>query len=789
MYNKYLLKLEYNKILNILSNYCTTDLGKNIVASLFPSNSKELVSKLLAETDEACLLITKKKNPYIFDFEEVDFTLKLLESSGVLDCHHLLNIAQILSLSNTLKTYFFTENENYEVNFPILSNIFNNLYTNPSILSKIRDCILDDENISDTASATLLEIRKKQKSLESKIKDKLNSYIHSSNYSKYIQDDVITIRNDRYVIPVREEYKSNIKGFIHDISSSGSTVFIEPLSIFDLNNELNNLKSEELIEIQKILQMLSSLLYPILEELKLTISSIGKIDFILAKANYSIDINGVSPILNDNKYINLLNARHPLISKDKVVPISVSIGSEYNTLLITGPNTGGKTVTLKTIGLLSLMAQSGLHIPCSENSSFYIFDNIFADIGDEQSIQDSLSTFSSHMVNIIEILKLSTNNSLVLIDELGSGTDPIEGSSLAISILESFYAKNCITICTTHYSELKNYALTTPGFKNASVEFDIENLRPTYRLLVGIPGKSNAFAISEKLGLSKDIINRAASFIDSSNISIEELLKNIYDNKIIIENEKENIEKNLKQIESLRKDLEQQKNKLKEKETTILDKAKQDARKILLDAKQEASDSIKEINSVYDNIGNDSLKQLNNIRNKLNTSIKETASVTTTETIDELKETDICIGMNVLVTNLNQVGTVLTLPKRNQVQIQVGNTKLNVKINNLQFTNKKIEPVKNIQNNSTPRVFKSKTAKPELNVIGLNVDEAVFLVDKYLDDCSIAKLSPIRIVHGKGTGALRNGIHNFLKSNPHVKSFRLGTFGEGEMGVTVVELK
>lgn len=581
MHNKSLEKLEYYKILDILSTFCTSLMGKNIVENLQPSNNKDTVLNSLNETTQATSLIYKKGNPTFYDICNINIYKKIITSNGILSSKALLDIAKVLSISNSLKNYFYLDNENCENLFPILFEIFSKLYTNNNIYEKITNNILDEFTIADNATSNLLDIRRKQKSTEKLIKDKLNSFLHSSTYSKYIQDSVITIRNNRYVIPVKEEYKSNIKGFIHDVSSSGSTVFIEPVFVFDLNNEISKLKSDENTEIEKFLYELTCMLLPICEDLINTCSLIGKLDFIFAKANFSINLHAVQPIINDTKYINLIKARHPLISENNVVPISISIGTNYRTLLITGPNTGGKTVTLKTIGILLLMAYSGLHIPVEENSSIYIFDNIFADIGDEQSIQSSLSTFSAHISNIVEILNNSCENSLVLLDELGSGTDPIEGSCLAQSILETLYSKNLITIATTHYPELKHFALVTDGFENASVEFNIDTLSPTYRLLFGVPGQSNAFAISKKLGLNEDIISRASSLIHSDSINIEELLKNIYDDKITIENEKENILKNSNQIELLKKTLNTKIMELKDKENTIIENAKIEARKIL----------------------------------------------------------------------------------------------------------------------------------------------------------------------------------------------------------------
>ncbi len=493
----YLEKLEYNRILDKLSTYCTTFLGKNLSCLLKPSNNKEEVKYLLNETNEAINLLDRFSTPPINKIEDISYYLKSLKNSSGLSAKGLLDIANILEISNNLRNYF-SETKNTSDCY-ILNSYFSSLYTNNSILEEIRKSIIDENTISDSASINLYNIRKKKNKLEQDIKTTLNNVLHSSKYSKYIQENVITLRNERYVIPIKQEYRSMLKGFVHDFSSSGATVFIEPILVFELNNELNNLRNEEKIEIEKILFNLSGLLFPYTKELELNINTIGKLDFVFAKAKYSKSINATCPVINESKSLNLINARHPLIDSKKVVPISINLGNEFSLLVITGPNTGGKTVTLKTVGLLELMACSGLNIPANEKSSIYVFDEIFADIGDDQSIVDSLSTFSSHMINISHILNTATKNSLVLIDELGSGTDPLEGASLAISILEYFKKNTILTIVSTHYQELKQYAIANKEVQNASVEFDIEILKPTYKLILGVPGKSNAFTISQKL--------------------------------------------------------------------------------------------------------------------------------------------------------------------------------------------------------------------------------------------------------------------------------------------------
>lgn len=815
----YLNKLEYDKILTLLSANSKTYLGKELCLDLKPATSKDKVITLLKETDEACVLSLRKGNLPISDFEDISLPIKNLKSNISLSSKALLDTANILRLSRDLKEYFYKAEDFDLSNFSILDSYFCRLYSNKTIEDKIFSCIIDENTIADDASTVLANLRRNRRKLENQIKDTLNKIIHSN--SRAIMDPIVTIRNDRYVIPVKEDFKGQIKGFVHDVSASGSTIFVEPMAVFELNNSISNIKVEESIEIEKILATLSSLLFDLTAELSNDVYFLCKLDFIFAKASFSKSMNAICPIVNDNKYINLVKARHPLIDKDKVVPIDVEIGKNYSSLIITGPNTGGKTVTLKTVGLLTLMACSGLFIPAEEKSSIYVFDNVFADIGDEQSIEESLSTFSSHISNVVYIINNSTSDSLVLLDELGSGTDPIEGASLAISILEHFHNIGAITFATTHYPEIKNYALVTDGFENASSDFDIENLKPTYKLLIGIPGKSNAFAISKKLGISNDILDRAKSFLKDDEISIEELLKNIYDDKLIIEAEKDEIIKNKNQIELLRKSLEQDKNSQKSLNEDKIEKAKIEAKNLLLEAKEEANSTIKELDILYNNLKDfeeidfenwsdtqianfvkshfkkGTLKQANLYRNKLNASFDKFSSTNSnieninSSEIKQFSKDDLKVGMKIKLSNFNNIATILSLSgKKNVLQVQVGNIRTNIFLDDIVEINIKDKNVKNANSKaSSVTSFKSKEVTPEINVIGQNIEEACFVIDKYLDDCAIAKLSPVRIVHGKGTGKLREGIHNFLRKNSHVNSFRLGTFGEGEMGVTVVELK
>lgn len=792
MDDKELITLEYVKIIENLASFACTYLGKELCLALKPSNKREEVQRELAITTEMTELFAHIGNTPISEIASVTLPFKKLESNLTLSAKELLDISAILKLARVLKAYFFYEKDDtMQTTFPYLYPYFSSLYTNQGIEHRIFVSILDEDTISDDASPALKAIRNNIRKAEKEIKEKLNGMIHSASFSKYLQEPVVTIRSDRFVLPVKEEYRSMVKGFIHDMSASGSTVFMEPTSVFELNNKIASLRVEENIEIGKILEELSLLFVPILAEIKQNVETIGKLDLYSAKALYAKELQATSPTLSATKEIVLKKARHPLLAKDTVVPIDIALGKDYRCLVITGPNTGGKTVTLKTVGLLCLMACAGLHIPANEGSSIYVFDRIFADIGDEQSIEASLSTFSSHMVNIASIVKEATSNSLVLLDELGSGTDPQEGSSLAISVLDYLFQKGALLLATTHYPEMKHYALVTKGFENASCEFDVEKLKPTYKLLIGIPGKSNAFAISKRLGLLDQILENAKHYLTPDSISIEELLKEIYDNKLKIEKEKEEIEKNKTQIENLRKSLEKEDARVKEKEQVILEKAKEQARDMLQSAKKTVAESIKELNSI--SIDSEASKKANQIRNRLNESMKNIHPQVTSSAsyVTSLTKQEIQVGMMVSIPHLKQTGTILSLPnKEEQVTVQIGNMKMQLPLQSLTKLDK---PIKKESTSTSVKAnssfLKSKTATSEINVIGLTVEEAILVIDKFLDDASLSHLHTVRIVHGKGTGALRTGIHQFLKKHPHVSSYRIGSFGEGEMGVTIVEIK
>lgn len=781
-----LKKLEFNKILEILSSFAVTDKGKKLSLNLVPYTKKDDTIKAQNETKEALTLLYRKGSiPLTAELSDISEYILLLEKNNFLSAKALLDIANVLKTSRLLKEYYF-ENSLNETD--ALNNYFNNLYTNNKIEHTISSAIIDENTISDDASSNLMSIRRNIRKVNQEIRNKLQSLLSS----KFLQEPIITIKNNRFVVPVKNEYKANVNGFVHDISTSGSTVFIEPMNVFELNNKLSDLKNEEIIEIEKILQKLSSLLFDLVGEIKNTFNLIGLIDFIFAKAKYAKEINGIYPIISDKKVINLIEARHPLIDKNKVVPITLSLGEKYTCLVITGPNTGGKTVTLKTVGLLCLMGMAGLHIPAKEKSSIYVFDNIFADIGDEQSIQESLSTFSSHMVNVVNITISATKDSLVLLDELGSGTDPLEGASLATSILEFLSNKDILTVSTTHYQEIKHFAMVNDKFENASCEFDINTLSPTYRLLIGVPGKSNAFEISKKLGLNDEILSRAKSFMTDESINIEELLKNIYDNKLLIEKEKEKILKDSEEIEKIKNSLQNEKDDISSKKSEIISKAKEKAKNIILEAKEDANEILKEMESSKDT------KKLNKLRKDLNDKLenyKKNSETTSNNIQNSLSKEDAKNGVEVFIPSLNQSGIIVSnLSTSNKVMVQIGNIKMNFDISKLikksnSSTTTSTNNLSKVSNYSKKTSFTPRDVSTEINVIGYNVEEAIFVIDKFLDNACMSKLETVRIVHGKGTGVLGKGIQKFLKSNPHVRSFRYGTFGEGEMGVTVVELK
>ncbi len=777
MIKKYLDKLEFNKICEILKGYSTTYIGKDLITNLHPIVDKADLIKALKQTTEASILLFRKGTAPVSEIANITEHTKKLNSQMALNIKQLLELGKILKISRELKEYF--DSSEIEMDeFEALKPLFDNLYINPAIEKEVLKAILDEETISDDASKELSQIRRNIKNKEQDIRAKLQSYLKED----YIQDPVITIRNSRFVIPVKLEYKGDIKGFIHDTSQSGQTLFMEPIAVFELNNDLNKLKIDEQVEIEKILYKLSSLFFDQVSNIENDSNLIGLIDFIFAKAKYSNAFNMSEPIISDEKVIDLKNAYHPLLDEKIAIKNDISIGIDYTSLVITGPNTGGKTVMLKTVGLLSIMALSGMHIPAGEKSKVYFFDNVFADIGDEQSIQDSLSTFSSHMTTIADILNKASKDSLVLLDEVGSGTDPVEGSSLAISILENLHKKGALTISTTHYPELKHYCLTEDGFENASVEFDLEKMSPTYKLLLGVPGTSNAFSISKKLGINEEIIRRAKELLSNDNVKIEELLTNIYEDKREIEIEKEEIKKALNEAEEYKKNIKTDFEESKTKEREIVSNAKSEAQKILLDAKEEVNEIIRKLENTT------STSKANELRITLNKKLNS-LSIENKNVKRPLEKDEAKVGTKVYVPSLNQSGEIISVSKGNKVQIRLPLGKMTFDIKDLEKDERNIidNSIKTFPKNR--KEFEVKAISPEINLLGQTVDEACLNLDKYLDTAAMAGLESVRVVHGKGTGALRKGVQEYLKHHPHVKSYRIGMYGEGDNGVTIVLLK
>ena len=779
--------LEFNKVKEILKNYAVTYLGRERCDSLLPSTNSLEIEKWQNETEEALSYYLKQHDIPLSPISNIDEILNKTSIGGILSIEELLKVSNTLFIARRLKNSF-TNGSIDENEFPILSEYFENIYTNQRVEEEISRCIKNEVELDDRASTELYKIRKSIKDQESQIKEKLNSLIHSK--AKFLQDTLVTFRDDRYVIPVKAEYKNEVPGLIHNQSATGGTIFIEPTAVFNLNNEIKELKLKEFQEIQRILALLSQMIAPICENIRISIDLIGKIDFAFAKGKYAGCLNAYPPVFDAVK-CNLKKARHPLIPQESVVPIDIYFGDDIKELIITGPNTGGKTVTLKTVGLLCLMAQSGLHIPANEGSTLKIFSNIFCDIGDEQSIEQNLSTFSAHMTNIVNILNNVTSDDLVIIDEIGAGTDPIEGAAIAMAILEYLFKQNCICLATTHYSELKSYAINTQGVENASCEFDIDTLRPTYKLLIGIPGKSNAFAISKKLGLKDDILTRANDFLSDESIKFEDVITTMEYDKRKAEEERELSKKMLKEAQDARNRIKDEEQKIEKRKTEILNKAKQQARDILLDAEDTAKDIIKDLNKMK-NSNKANNKQIEEHRTKLKKNIsemqKDLVAPSKIESKNALKKENVVIGMNVLITDLEQEGVICTAPDKNDnVMVQSGIIKLKCHISQLEEIKKKED--KNRTVNQATAFNKSKDLSTEINLIGMTKDEAIPALEKYIDDAYLSNVGSVRIVHGKGAGILKRAVHEFLKNHPNVRTYRLGVYGEGDTGVTIAELK
>ncbi|NLK87598.1 MAG: endonuclease MutS2 [Clostridiaceae bacterium] len=786
--------LEFDKIINRLKSLCASELGKELAEEVVPERQYSVVERMLRETTHAVDFILRRGNPPLGGLHDIRSSLKRVEIGSMLTPGELLRVSDTLRTARNLKNYSSAvSSEENEANDHI-GELIAGLTSNKRIEDKINLAIASEEEIADSASNTLANIRRQIKEHQNSIKEKLNSMIHSSKYQKLMQESLVTIRGDRYVVPVKAECRNEVPGLVHDSSASGATVYVEPMAVVEANNNIKQLKIKEQIEIERILHELTSDVAEIVEPLKINMSIFAALDFAFAKAKLSLDYNCVCPRLNDEKRIKIKKGRHPLLDSKTVVPIDLWAGESFNTLVVTGPNTGGKTVTLKTVGLFTLMAQAGLHVPAAEGTELSIFHDIFADIGDEQSIEQSLSTFSSHMKNIVKILSEADDRSLVLFDELGAGTDPTEGAALAMSILENLHDTGAITVATTHYSELKVYALTTEGVENACCEFDVETLRPTYNLLIGVPGKSNAFAISKRLGLQEEILDRAREFLSGEEIQFEDVLMKIEKNRSESEKERLQAESYRLEIEGLKKELEQQKQKLHTQKERLLREAREEARRILLNAKQDTESMLEEMKRAakeQDEILQN--KAAMEVRARLRNSIGELES-SLSENLMPRKgfvkpPENLKPGDSVLIINLNQKGTVVNPPdKDGEAIIQAGIMKINVHVSNLKLVD---DQAAEIQKIGSGRIGMNKAMhiSTQTDIRGMNVEEAVLELGKFLDDAAIAGLSEVTIVHGKGTGMLRNGVHQYLRSNRHVKSFRLGKYGEGESGVTIVIMK
>lgn len=783
-------KLEYNKIIELLTEQASSPSGKQLCRQLLPITNLEAINTSQEQTAAAFTRTIKKGRLSFSGTYQIEDSLKRLEIGAALGCNELLKICKLLEAANRAKSY--GRHETTEEDMDCLDIYFEQLEPLSVLASEIHRCILDEDEISDDASSTLKHIRRSIGFMNDKVHSTLTTLVNGS-LRTYLQDAIITMRGDRYCIPVKSEYRGQVHGLIHDQSSTGSTVFIEPMAVVKLNNDLKELYGKEQEEIQVILANLSVEAAAYIQELRSNYRILTDLDFIFAKGSLALQMNASKPIFNNEGYIDIRKGRHPLLNKKTVVPISVNLGKDFDLLIVTGPNTGGKTVSLKTVGLFTLMGQSGLHIPALDRSKLSIFEDVYADIGDEQSIEQSLSTFSSHMTNIVSFLEHVNEHSLVLFDELGAGTDPTEGAALAIAILSHLHSRKIRTMATTHYSELKVFALTTPGIENACCEFDVETLRPTYHLLIGVPGKSNAFAISSKLGLPDYIIEDAKLHLSEQDASFEDLLTDLEANRRVLEKEQEEIAIYRREIEHLKSQFQTKQAHLEEQKERILKDANEKAGIILREAKETADETIKN----FRKFGNEhiSLSDLEQEREHLRVKIKNTQTTGTIgreKPVKQHRANEFRLGESVNVLSMNLKGTVSTLPNsKGDLYVQMGILRSLVNIKDLEIIDTPAETGKNLQRTSSGKMkmSKSMTIRPEINLLGKTVDEAISQLDKYLDDAYLSHISPVRIVHGKGTGALREGIHNYLKRVKYVKSYRLGAFGEGDAGVTIVEFK
>lgn len=789
MNQKALKTLEFDKIIHILTAHAASEGAKEMCRKLVPYDNINDVERAQRETADALRRVYRKGSVSFGGIRDIRGSLKRLEIGGILGMGELLQIMSLLETAGKIRQY--GQREADDTSRDSLDESFEFLDPIPTLASEIRRCILADDEMADDASSALLQIRRSMRQMNDKVHNTLNSMVNGSARS-YLQDPVVTMRDGRYCLPVKAEHRSQVPGMIHDQSSTGSTLFIEPMAVIKLNNDFKELLMKEQQEIEKILSVLSEKAAAVTEILAEDYRILTALDFIFARAMMAKDMKATRPIFNTDRQIHIKDGRHPLLDPKKAVPITVRLGDDFDLLIITGPNTGGKTVSLKTVGLFTLMGQAGLHIPAFEGSRLAVFDQVYADIGDEQSIEQSLSTFSSHMTTIVSILKEVTLNSLVLFDELGAGTDPTEGAALATSILDHLHRQGIRAMATTHYSELKVYALSTEGVENACCEFDVESLRPTYRLLIGIPGKSNAFAISSRLGLEDFLIEDAKKRINAQDVSFEDMMAELQDSRVKLLNEQEEITRYKSEIRTLRDALQKKQDRIDERKEKILSDAAAQANAILQEAKDYADETMKNFHKFGK--ASISVKDMEAERARLREKIKENDSRTAKaapKPKKKLKAAALHIGDRVRVLSLNLEGTVSTLPNpKGDLFVQMGILRSQVNINDLEY----IGEAENLKKGMTTgggklRMSKSAAVSTEINLIGMTVDEAIAHLDKYLDDAYLAHVPNVRIVHGKGTGALRTAVHQYLKRCKHVKTFRLGTFGEGDAGVTIAEFK
>ncbi|MGM9934837.1 MAG: endonuclease MutS2 [Clostridium sp.] len=785
MNEKSLRILEFNKIKDKIQKYARTNAGKQRIAELAPYDNVYEINNKLEETNEALEVILDKGNPPLEGLFDIHEGIERARKGGTLTPGQLLKIGSTLRAARNMKEFF--KREEFEKSYERLEDLAYILTPVKTLEDDIERSIVSEEEISDKASSTLYNIRRSLKEKNSSVREKISSIVRS--HSKYLQDDLYTMRGDRYVIPVKSEYKSAVPGIVHDQSSTGATFFIEPMSLVNLNNEIRELVLKEKAEIDRILAELSLKVKENSEQCLSNFKMLVEFDFIFAKARYGERLNAVRPIIREDGRFHIYSGRHPMIDDDKVIPSDVYIGDEFDTLMITGPNTGGKTVTIKMVGLLHIMGLSGLLIPARDNSSLSFFTEVFAEIGDEQSIEQSLSTFSSHMTNIVEIMKYVDDKSLVLFDEIGSGTDPAEGAALAVSIIETLRSRKARIIATTHYSELKAYALKTDGVENASVEFDIETLRPTYRLLIGVPGKSNAFEISKRLGLVEGVIKRAKAYMSEENLQFENLIRDLQEKSIVAKKEAREAEILKKEAEELKARYEDKLKRLEKARDKAYMDARHEAKEIIANAKEEADEILKAMRALEKmGIEGGGRARLEEERKKLKDSLEQKEKGLHTMKENEGEPiTNVTLGMEAFLPSLNQTVVIISMPdNKGDVQVEAGIMKINVKLKDLRKT--KVTKAEKVKKKREVKLNLS-NIESRVDLRGLDSEEACYKADKYLDDAYRANLGEVTIVHGKGTGVLRNAITAMLKRHPHVKSFRLGVYGEGGDGVTVVQLK